>query len=69
MIKTTVRSAKTVIIASLGSSREYLMYNREKNILGVDDLDPSPSPPPFSFNKREGAKSYDGEKAWSSIIH
>jgi hypothetical protein len=51
MIKTTVRSAKAVVIAYLGSSREYLMYNREKNILGVVWFGPFPLPSPFPFNK------------------
>jgi hypothetical protein len=35
MIKTTVRSSKAVVIAYLGSSREYLMFNKGQCILGV----------------------------------
>ncbi len=53
------------------------MYHRVPGFLAVDDLAPCHSPPPPSIfrqqvgrgREEEGAKSYDGENAWSSIIH
>ncbi len=60
-------------VGAIGGAKEYLMYNRGPGFLAVVLFGFSPFPVSKHYagdtQEGEGAKSYDGEKACSSIIH